>query len=113
MLNVTLLALDTYFQLVPSIWIFFVWIVFEGLLGGLAYGDGSLQRALLSVRRSGGGGLTLLWLLCAVNTFALIAGHTRPEQREFAMSVSIAGMPLSIALVRSGAFQGRGRPPHP
>ncbi|EDQ92491.1 uncharacterized protein MONBRDRAFT_17162 [Monosiga brevicollis MX1] len=68
--NFVLLAIDTELQLVPSIWIFCVWIFYEGLLGGLAY----------------------------VNAFYLISKNTAPNDKEFAMGITSVADATGIAL---------------
>ena len=37
MLNVVILLLQVFFKFIPSIWIMFILIVYEGILGGFAY----------------------------------------------------------------------------
>ena len=37
--NLIILAWDTRYQFISSIWVIFVWIIYEGLLGGAVYGE--------------------------------------------------------------------------
>eukprot|EP00049_Salpingoeca_infusionum_P017888 m.354780 g.354780 ORF g.354780 m.354780 type:complete len:437 (+) comp17102_c0_seq1:2745-4055(+) len=70
MINFVLLYLLTYYQVIHSIWPIFVWILYEGVLGGLVY----------------------------VNAFALISASSKPEQREFRMGVASIADTFGIAL---------------
>uniref|UniRef100_A0A8D0HGG0 Battenin n=1 Tax=Sphenodon punctatus TaxID=8508 RepID=A0A8D0HGG0_SPHPU len=71
-LNMVFLLIDVYFRFLP-IYLAFVLILYEGLLGGAAY----------------------------VNTFHCVSAESKPEQREFAMGVACVADTLGISL--SGA----------
>ncbi|KAL7379462.1 hypothetical protein ABVT39_027698 [Epinephelus coioides] len=69
-LNAVLLLCAVRYQFLPSVWLVFVIILYEGLLGGAAY----------------------------VNTFYFISKETEDRQREFAMAAASVGDSLGIAL---------------
>ncbi|XP_049926231.1 battenin isoform X1 [Epinephelus moara] len=69
-LNAVLLLFAVHYQFLPSVWLVFVIILYEGLLGGAAY----------------------------VNTFYFISKETEDRQREFAMAAASVGDSLGIAL---------------
>lgn len=69
-LNAVLLLFAVRYQFLPSVWLVFVIILYEGLLGGAAY----------------------------VNTFYFISKETEDRQREFAMAAASVGDSLGIAL---------------
>ncbi|XP_008048873.1 battenin isoform X1 [Carlito syrichta] len=69
-LNLAFLLADVWFSFLPSIYLIFLIILYEGLLGGAAY----------------------------VNTFHNIALETRDEHREFAMAVACISDTLGISL---------------
>eukprot|EP00056_Hartaetosiga_gracilis_P007147 m.104711 g.104711 ORF g.104711 m.104711 type:complete len:480 (+) comp12642_c0_seq4:27-1466(+) len=68
--NFIVLFCDARFHFLHSIYIIFVWIFYEGLLGGLVY----------------------------VNAFALISKNTKPDHREFSMTVASVGDTFGISL---------------
>ncbi|XP_054851524.1 battenin [Eublepharis macularius] len=72
-LNMVFFLGAVYFMFLPSIYLFFILIVYEGLLGGASY----------------------------VNTFHCVSAESQPEHREFAMGVSCIADTLGISL--SGA----------
>ncbi|XP_041718640.1 battenin isoform X1 [Coregonus clupeaformis] len=74
--NAVLLFLSVYYQLLPSAWLVFVIVIYEGLLGGAAY----------------------------VNTFYFISKETGDRQREFAMATASVGDSLGIAISGLIAF---------
>lgn len=74
--NATLLLLAVRFLFLPSAWLVFVIILYEGLLGGAAY----------------------------VNTFYFISKETGDRQREFAMAAASVGDSVGIALAGLVAF---------
>eukprot|EP00055_Hartaetosiga_balthica_P014193 m.76619 g.76619 ORF g.76619 m.76619 type:complete len:448 (+) comp8520_c0_seq5:44-1387(+) len=76
LINFVVLFCDARYHFVPSIYIHFVWIFFEGLLGGLAY----------------------------VNAFALISKHTKSEHREFSMTVASVGDSFGISVAGACAL---------
>uniref|UniRef100_A0A087YNU4 Battenin n=1 Tax=Poecilia formosa TaxID=48698 RepID=A0A087YNU4_POEFO len=76
MVNAVFLIFAVLFQFLPSIWIVFGIILYEGLLGGVAY----------------------------VNTFHFISKETESRYREFAMATSSVGDSLGIALAGAAAF---------
>ncbi|XP_008413294.1 battenin [Poecilia reticulata] len=76
MVNAVFLIFAVFFQFLPSIWIVFGIILYEGLLGGVAY----------------------------VNTFHFISKETESRYREFAMATSSVGDSLGIALAGAAAF---------
>uniref|UniRef100_A0A8C6U846 Battenin n=1 Tax=Neogobius melanostomus TaxID=47308 RepID=A0A8C6U846_9GOBI len=69
-LNVVFLMFAVWYQFLPSAWIVFVIILYEGLLGGFAY----------------------------VNTFYFISKETEDRHREFAMAMASVGDTLGICL---------------
>ncbi|XP_041937733.1 battenin isoform X1 [Alosa sapidissima] len=71
--NAVLLTLAVYYQFLPSVWMVFIIVLYEGLLGGAAY----------------------------VNTFYYISKETGDREREFSMAAASVGDSLGIAL--SGA----------
>ncbi|XP_066498161.1 battenin isoform X2 [Hoplias malabaricus] len=73
-MNAVLLLLAVYFQFLPSVWLVFVIVLYEGLLGGAAY----------------------------VNIFYLISKETGDREKEFAMAAASVGDSFGIAL--SGAL---------
>ncbi|KAM9345959.1 battenin [Symphorus nematophorus] len=75
-LNAVLLLFAVRYQFLPSAWLVFVIILYEGLLGGAAY----------------------------VNTFYFISKETEDRQREFAMAAASVGDSLGIALAGLAAF---------
>ncbi|XP_074552262.1 battenin [Halichoeres trimaculatus] len=74
--NAVLLLFAVKYQFLPSAWVVFVIILYEGLLGGAAY----------------------------VNTFYFISKETEDRQREFAMAAASVGDSLGIALAGLAAF---------
>uniref|UniRef100_A0A8C7VNZ1 Battenin n=1 Tax=Oncorhynchus mykiss TaxID=8022 RepID=A0A8C7VNZ1_ONCMY len=74
--NAVLLLLSVYYQFLPSAWLVFVIVLYEGLLGGAAY----------------------------VNTFYFISKETGDRQREFAMVAASVGDSLGIAVSGLIAF---------
>ncbi|XP_029582929.1 battenin isoform X2 [Salmo trutta] len=74
--NGVLLLLSVYYQFLPSAWLVFVIVLYEGLLGGAAY----------------------------VNTFYFISKETGDRQREFAMATASVGDSLGIAISGLIAF---------
>ncbi|XP_038123497.1 battenin-like, partial [Cyprinodon tularosa] len=76
MLNLVILLFAVRFQFLPSAWIVFALILYEGLLGGAAY----------------------------VNTFHFISKETESRYREFAMATASVGDSLGIALAGGAAF---------
>ncbi|XP_023813628.1 battenin [Oryzias latipes] len=74
--NAVFLLLAVTFQFLPSAWLLFVIIFYEGLLGGAAY----------------------------VNTFHFISKETESRHREFAMAASSVGDSFGIALAALAAF---------
>nr|XP_056719527.1 battenin [Euleptes europaea] len=72
--NMVFFLAAVYFLFLPSIYLFFVLIVYEGLLGGASY----------------------------VNTFHCVSAESQPEHREFAMGVACVADTLGISL--SGAL---------
>ncbi|XP_035626547.1 battenin isoform X1 [Oncorhynchus keta] len=74
--NAVLLLLSVYYQFLPSAWLVFVIVLYEGLLGGAAY----------------------------VNTFYFISKETGDRQREFAMVAASVGDSLGIAISGLMAF---------
>ncbi|KAM6966547.1 battenin isoform 2-T2 [Tautogolabrus adspersus] len=74
--NAVLLLFAVKYQFLPSAWLVFVIILYEGLLGGAAY----------------------------VNTFYFISKETEDRQREFAMAAASVGDSLGIALAGLAAF---------
>uniref|UniRef100_A0A3P9HPS7 Battenin n=1 Tax=Oryzias latipes TaxID=8090 RepID=A0A3P9HPS7_ORYLA len=74
--NAVFLLLAVKFQFLPSAWLLFVIIFYEGLLGGAAY----------------------------VNTFHFISKETESRHREFAMAASSVGDSFGIALAALAAF---------
>ncbi|CAJ1075630.1 battenin isoform X2 [Xyrichtys novacula] len=74
--NAVLLLLAVKYQFLPSAWLVFIIIFYEGLLGGAAY----------------------------VNTFYFISKETEDRQREFAMAAASVGDSLGIALAGLAAF---------
>lgn len=69
-INLLFLSLETYFQFIPSIYIVFVIIFYEGLLGGLTY----------------------------ANSFYLLSQKTEDRHREFAMMFVGIGDSTGISL---------------
>ncbi|XP_041633892.1 battenin isoform X2 [Cheilinus undulatus] len=74
--NAALLLFAVKYQFLPSAWLVFVIILYEGLLGGAAY----------------------------VNTFYFIREETEERHREFAMAAASVGDSLGIALAGLAAF---------
>ncbi|XP_031727050.1 battenin [Anarrhichthys ocellatus] len=74
--NAVLLLFAVRFQFLPSFWLVFVIVLYEGLLGGAAY----------------------------VNTFYFISKETGDRHREFAMAAASVGDSLGIALAGITAF---------
>ncbi|CDQ92494.1 unnamed protein product, partial [Oncorhynchus mykiss] len=74
--NAVLLLLSVYYQFLPSAWLVFVIVLYEGFLGGAAY----------------------------VNTFYFISKETGDRQREFAMVAASVGDSLGIAISGLIAF---------
>ncbi|XP_042249846.1 battenin [Thunnus thynnus] len=74
--NAVLLLFAVRYQFLPSAWLVFAIILYEGLLGGAAY----------------------------VNTFYFISKETEDRQREFAMAAASVGDSLGIALAGMAAF---------
>ncbi|EGD82751.1 hypothetical protein PTSG_03402 [Salpingoeca rosetta] len=70
MANFAVLFVEARVHFFPGIWLTCIWIIFEGLLGGLVY----------------------------VNAFALISKRTKPEHREFSMSIASVADSCGIAL---------------
>ncbi|XP_015273733.1 PREDICTED: battenin [Gekko japonicus] len=73
-LNMVFLLAAVYFMFLPSVYLVFVLIVYEGLLGGASY----------------------------VNTFHCVSAESQPKHREFAMGVACVADTLGISL--SGAL---------
>lgn len=71
--NLVVLLCEAYFHFLPSVWIMFVFILYEGLLGGACY----------------------------VNAFYRISKEVKPEYREFSMGV--ASMADSCGIAVAGA----------
>eukprot|EP00911_Craspedida_sp_UC1_P003016 UC1_evm1s2202 len=69
-INLILLALDTRYQFITSIWIVFAFVLYEGCLGGLTY----------------------------VNAFYLIANDVPPGRREFSMGIASIADTFGIAV---------------
>ncbi|XP_071330926.1 battenin isoform X2 [Trachinotus anak] len=74
--NAVLLVFAVRYQFLPSPWLVFAIVLYEGLLGGAAY----------------------------VNTFYFISKETEDRQREFAMAAASVGDSLGIALAGLAAF---------
>nr|XP_040046141.1 battenin isoform X1 [Gasterosteus aculeatus aculeatus] len=74
--NAVLLLLAVRFQFLPSAWVVFAIVLYEGLLGGAAY----------------------------VNTFYFISKETGDRHREFAMAAASVGDSLGIAAAGLAAF---------
>ncbi|KAI4891699.1 hypothetical protein NFI96_033339 [Prochilodus magdalenae] len=74
--NAVLLVFAVYYQFLPSVWVVFVIVLYEGLLGGAAY----------------------------VNIFYLIRTETGEREREFAMAAASVGDSFGIALSGAVAF---------
>ncbi|KAL7860680.1 hypothetical protein AOLI_G00170290 [Acnodon oligacanthus] len=74
--NAVLLVFAVYYQFLPSVWLVFVIVLYEGLLGGAAY----------------------------VNIFYLISKETGDREREFAMAAASVGDSFGIALSGVAAF---------
>ncbi|XP_044038001.1 battenin isoform X2 [Siniperca chuatsi] len=74
--NAVLLLFAVQYQFLPSAWLVFTIVLYEGLLGGAAY----------------------------VNTFYFISKETEDRQREFAMAAASVGDSLGIALAGLTAF---------
>ncbi|XP_073695168.1 battenin [Garra rufa] len=75
-LNAVLLGFAVYYQFLPNPWVVFIFVLYEGLLGGAAY----------------------------VNTFFFIREETAKHEREFAMAAASVGDSLGIALSAVAAF---------
>ncbi|XP_061606463.1 battenin isoform X2 [Phyllopteryx taeniolatus] len=75
-LNAVLLLLEVCYKFLPSAWLVFAIVIYEGLLGGTAY----------------------------VNTFYFISKETEDRQREFAMAAASVGDSVGIALAGLTAF---------
>nr|CAG5986558.1 unnamed protein product [Menidia menidia] len=78
--NAVFLLLAARYQFLPSAWLVFAIILYEGLLGGAAY----------------------------VNTFHFISKETDSRHREFAMAAASVGDSLGIALAGLAAFPTHG-----
>ncbi|XP_062874807.1 battenin [Trichomycterus rosablanca] len=74
--NAVLLLFAVYYQFLPSVWLVFLIVLYEGLLGGAAY----------------------------VNIFYLIRVETGEREREFAMAAASVGDSFGIALSGAAAF---------
>nr|XP_020463954.1 battenin isoform X2 [Monopterus albus] len=74
--NAVLLLFAVRYQFMPSVWLVFVIVIYEGLLGGAAY----------------------------VNTFYFISEETEDRHREFAMAAASVGDSLGIAVAGLIAF---------
>uniref|UniRef100_A0A667Z461 Battenin n=1 Tax=Myripristis murdjan TaxID=586833 RepID=A0A667Z461_9TELE len=74
--NAVFLLISVRYQFLPSAWLVFAIVLYEGLLGGAAY----------------------------VNTFYFISKETEDRQREFAMAAASVGDSLGIALSGLTAF---------
>ncbi|KAM6957277.1 battenin [Aplochiton taeniatus] len=74
--NAVFLLLAVYYQFLPSVWLVFGIVLYEGLLGGAAY----------------------------VNTFYYISKETGDRHREFAMASASVGDSMGIALSGATAF---------
>ncbi|XP_070778654.1 battenin [Enoplosus armatus] len=74
--NAVLLLFAVQYQFLPSAWLVFAIVLYEGLLGGAAY----------------------------VNTFYFISEESADRQREFAMAAASVGDSLGIALAGLTAF---------
>ncbi|KAI3360311.1 hypothetical protein L3Q82_014621 [Scortum barcoo] len=79
-LNAVLLLFVVRYQFLPTAWLVFAIVLYEGLLGGAAY----------------------------VNTFYFISKETEDRQREFAMAAASVGDSLGIALAGIVAFPVHG-----
>ncbi|CAM4580083.1 battenin isoform X1 [Caretta caretta] len=75
-LNMVFLLAAVYFTFLPSIYLVFALVLYEGLLGGASY----------------------------VNTFHNISLESPPEEREFAMGVGCVADTLGISLAGAAAF---------
>lgn len=75
-LNMVFLLAAVYFMFLPSIYLVFALVLYEGLLGGAGY----------------------------VNTFHNISLESPPEEREFAMGVGCVADTLGISLAGAAAF---------
>ncbi|XP_067419928.1 battenin [Emydura macquarii macquarii] len=75
-LNMMILLAAVYFMFLPSIYLVFALVLYEGLLGGAGY----------------------------VNTFHNISLESPPEEREFAMGVGCVADTLGISLAGAAAF---------
>ncbi|XP_053371378.1 battenin isoform X2 [Clarias gariepinus] len=74
--NAVVLLFSVYYQFWPSVWVVFVIVLYEGLLGGAAY----------------------------VNIFYLIRVETGEREREFAMAAASVGDSIGIALSAAPAI---------
>uniref|UniRef100_A0A4W4DTU6 Battenin n=1 Tax=Electrophorus electricus TaxID=8005 RepID=A0A4W4DTU6_ELEEL len=74
--NAVLLFFSVYYQFLPSVWLVFVIVLYEGLLGGAAY----------------------------VNIFYMIHAEVCEDEREFAMAAASVGDSFGIALSGLAAF---------
>ncbi|XP_074511098.1 battenin isoform X3 [Sebastes fasciatus] len=74
--NAVLLLLAVRYQFLPSAWLVFAFVLYEGLLGGVAY----------------------------VNTFYFISKETEDREREFSMAAASVGDSLGIAVAGLSAF---------
>ncbi|KAJ3583771.1 hypothetical protein NHX12_015593 [Muraenolepis orangiensis] len=74
--NAVLLLLAVYYQFLPSPWLVFAIVLYEGLLGGTAY----------------------------VNTFYFISKESADREREFVMAAASLGDTLGIAMAAVTAF---------
>ncbi|XP_060758003.1 battenin isoform X2 [Neoarius graeffei] len=74
--NAVVLLLSVYYQFWPNVWLVFVMVLYEGLLGGAAY----------------------------VNIFYLIRVKTGDREREFAMAAASVGDSIGIALSAAPAI---------
>ncbi|XP_031550051.1 battenin-like [Actinia tenebrosa] len=74
--NLVVLFFEAYFHYMPSVWIMFAIILFEGLLGGAVY----------------------------VNSFYRISKEVAPEHREFSMGVASMADSFGIALAGASAL---------
>ncbi len=68
--NVAVLLCQVFFQFIPNIWIVFILILYEGLLGGAAY----------------------------VNTFYRISQEVQPEYREYSLGIASVSDSLGITI---------------
>lgn len=74
--NAVVLLISVYYRFWPNVWVVFVIVLYEGLLGGAVY----------------------------VNTFYLIRVETVEREREFAMAAASVGDSIGIALSAAPAI---------